>query len=144
MNASRNPSRADFLRLTLGGAAAAVLVAACGDKADPTPPADAATADDPDAAAATADAAPGSADAAPACAADPTVTIGNNHGHVLVVSAADVAAGVDKTYDIQGGAGHAHSVTITAAEFEVMRSADPIQVTSTAAGHTHVCTVVCA
>ena len=40
----------------------------------------------------------------PACSSDePGVTITGNHGHSLSVSIADVAAGVEKTYAIQGG-----------------------------------------
>lgn len=142
MNPSRDPSRADFLRLTLGGAAVAALAAACGGSS--TPPADAAAAE-PDAPAGNPDAAVASADAAPgACDGAVNVSIANNHGHVLVVPLADVLAGVDKTYDIQGASPHTHSVTITATDFLVMKSADPIQVTSTSAGHTHVVTVMCA
>jgi len=39
------------------------------------------------------------------CAQNGTnISIDNNHGHVLTVSAADVNAGVSKTYNIQGSA----------------------------------------
>lgn len=43
-----------------------------------------------------------------------------NHGHRLLVSDADVAAGVDKTYSIQGNALHDHQITITAADFAIL------------------------
>lgn len=75
------------------------------------------------------------------------VTIGSNHpaAHALVVSAADVAAATDRTYDIMGASAHTHSVTITAAQFAMLASGASIMVTSTSgAAHTHTVTVVCA
>lgn len=82
------------------------------------------------------------------CATSGTsVTIGTNHGHTLAVSAADVTAGAEKTYDIQGGSTHPHSVTLTAANFATLQS-DPnanLTLTSTTnAGHTHAVTIRCA
>lgn len=75
------------------------------------------------------------------------VTIGANHGHTLTVSAADVTAGVEKTYDIQGSSPHAHSVTVTAANFATLQS-NPnatLALTSTSGGgHTHEITILCA
>ena len=80
------------------------------------------------------------------CLANGTsVTIAANHGHVLVVSKADVAAAADKTYDIMGTAAHTHSVTVTAANFATLTGNHSINVTSTTgAAHTHDVTVVCA
>lgn len=73
------------------------------------------------------------------------VTIGGNHGHVLAVSKDDVAAGVDKTYDITGASAHMHSVTVTAADFALLAANTAVMVTSTSgAQHTHTCTIVCA
>jgi hypothetical protein len=73
------------------------------------------------------------------------VTIGGNHGHALTVSKDDVAAGVDKTYDIMGASGHTHSVTVTAADFALLAGNTTVMVTSTSgAQHTHTCTIVCA
>ena len=76
-----------------------------------------------------------------------TATIGSNHGHVLTVSAADVSAGVDKTYDITGTSAHAHMVTVTAANFTTLKN-NPngsVMLTSTSGGgHTHSVTIVCA
>jgi len=75
----------------------------------------------------------------------PTDTIGGNHGHVLTVTAADAAAGVDKTYDIMGTASHTHSVTITAAMFAMLETGVAIMTNSTVtASHDHPITVVCA
>ncbi|MBI3178605.1 MAG: hypothetical protein HYZ27_03030 [Deltaproteobacteria bacterium] len=71
------------------------------------------------------------------------VTISGNHGHVLMVSKDDVAAGVDKTYDITGGATHTHMVTITAADFATLADNQSIAKTVTTP-HTHNITVRCA
>jgi len=74
-----------------------------------------------------------------------TVTIGGNHGHVLVVSKAEVAAGVNQTYDIMGTAAHAHSVTVTAAMFaQLQGGTTQMTVSTTGAQHTHPITIVCA
>ena len=74
-----------------------------------------------------------------------TVTIGSNHGHVMVVSKADVMAAADKTYDIMGTALHTHSVTVTAAQFGKLATNMSIMVTSTVTdAHSHDITVVCA
>ncbi len=76
-----------------------------------------------------------------------TVSIASNHGHVLMVSAADVTAGADKTYDITGSSAHSHSVTVTAANFTSLKNnpAMSVQVTSTSGGgHTHMVTILCA
>jgi len=72
------------------------------------------------------------------------VNIGTNHGHTLMVSVADLNAGVDKTYDISGTAGHAHSVTITAAQFATLKANTSISlVSSVGSAHTHSVTVGC-
>lgn len=76
-----------------------------------------------------------------------TVTIENNHGHVLTVLKADVTAGVEKTYDITGTSGHAHMVTVTAANFATLQSNAnaTVMVTSTSGGgHTHGVMIICA
>jgi hypothetical protein len=74
-----------------------------------------------------------------------TVTIAANHGHVMMVTKAEVMAAADKTYDIMGTAAHTHSVTVTAANFGTLAGNHAINVTSTVGGgHTHDVTVVCA
>lgn len=79
-----------------------------------------------------------------ACATT-TSTIETNHGHVLMVPGADVAAGATKTYSIKGTATHNHMVTITAAMFQVLKSPMMIMMTSTTTnGHNHVVLVMCA
>ena len=77
----------------------------------------------------------------------PKVEIGSNHGHALTVPKADVAAGVEKTYDIQGTATHPHSVTLTAANFADLLQDKQVIVTSTTNGttpHSHTITLSCA
>jgi hypothetical protein len=74
-----------------------------------------------------------------------TVAINGNHGHILTVSKADVAAAASKTYDISGGAGHSHSVTVTAAMFAQLAANTAVAVTSTSDGsHTHSVSISCA
>ena len=71
-----------------------------------------------------------------------TVTIASNHGHVANVTMADVTAAADKTYDIQGSAGHTHSVTVTAADFATLTNTGSVTITSTTAvGHSHAVTI---
>jgi hypothetical protein len=127
-------TRKEFVSSLVGvaaSAAGAALLVACSNKIVNSTPPDAAT-----------DA------AARSCTANgTTTTIGGNHGHVLMVSKADVVAGVDKTYDITGAATHAHSVTITAALFTMLRNNTMIMITSTSGGnpaHTHAIAVMCA
>ncbi|MBW2464197.1 MAG: hypothetical protein JRH11_21290 [Deltaproteobacteria bacterium] len=71
--------------------------------------------------------------------------IGSNHSHAMTVSAADVTAGVEKTYDIMGSSSHSHSVTITAANFTDLAAGTTVTANSTSGGsHTHGITVTCA
>jgi len=73
------------------------------------------------------------------------VSIAGNHGHVLTVSVADINAGVDKTYNIEGTAGHPHEVTVTAANFNSLKTNTQISIVSTTGNsHTHNVTVSCA
>lgn len=78
---------------------------------------------------------------------DAVCTIADNHTHAphkLVVTSADVQAGVDKTYDIMGAASHTHTITVTAADFAMLKTGGTIMHTSTVGlCHTHVCTVSC-
>jgi hypothetical protein len=46
--------------------------------------------------------------------------------HEIVITAADMSAKVAKTYDIQGLAGHAHEVTLSAADFEKLLKRAPV------------------
>jgi hypothetical protein len=121
-----NMTRKEFLTNLLGAAGATALLAGCGDDGG------------------------GSSDSSITrnCAMNgTTVTIDTNHGHVLMVTASDVAAGVQKSYDITGTAAHSHMVTVTAANFATLQSNanGSVQVTSTSGGmHTHTVTILCA
>jgi hypothetical protein len=69
--------------------------------------------------------------------------VGRNHGHELVVSPADVRAGVPRTYDLTGTSGHAHEVTLTADHFKELQAGGVLRMPSTryqsaqGAGHLH-------
>jgi hypothetical protein len=147
-------TRKQFLRsaLELGAATfGLVVLQACSSK-NATPNADAPrNVDAPkplDAPAATADAPIDAPSTPPNCLMKGTnTTIQLNHGHVLIVSVADITAAVDKTYDITGGALHSHMVTITAAQFASLAANTAIMTTSTLSigvgGHTHGILVAC-
>ncbi len=72
------------------------------------------------------------------------VSISDNHGHQLTVSKEDVIAGVQKTYSIQGSAGHDHQVTLTPSHFTQLAATTTITIMSTNAGHVHDVDVSCA
>lgn len=46
--------------------------------------------------------------------------------HEIVVPAADLASTTDKTYDVQGIAGHNHQITLTAEDFATLRKGFPV------------------
>ncbi|MDB4953686.1 MAG: hypothetical protein JWO36_1255 [Myxococcales bacterium] len=79
-----------------------------------------------------------------------TVTIATNHvhaPHAMVVTKEEVAAGVDKTYDIMGAASHTHTVLVTAANFATLKGGGSVMITSSTEPtlmHNHVVTVSCA
>jgi hypothetical protein len=78
------------------------------------------------------------------CANGTRVTIGSNHGHQLTVSAADVQAAVERTYDITGTSSHSHSVTVTAAMFEMLARNMTVTVESTTDdSHSHTVLITC-
>jgi hypothetical protein len=72
----------------------------------------------------------------------------DNHAHApheLVVTGADIAAGVEKTYDIMGQASHTHMVTVTAADFVTLQGGGTVEEASTMTFcHFHVATISCA
>ena len=117
-------TRKEFLRTLVGagmGAAGVAALAGCGDDGGET-----------------------IADAAPLTCATPSVTIGADHGHSLVVTMADVNAGAAKSYNIMGTSAHDHSVMITAAQFAMLKSGMTLNITSgSGGGHTHTITVMC-
>jgi hypothetical protein len=47
--------------------------------------------------------------------------ISGNHGHTLMIPMADIMAGTTKCYNAAGTAGHPHYITMTAADFTMLR-----------------------
>ena len=81
----------------------------------------------------------------------PPVTCSNflfsgNHGHALVVPAADLDSLIDKSYSIQGTASHDHPFTLTAANLARLKAGQAILVvtTGTTLEHTHDVSGSCA
>ena len=143
MTRTSTMTRSEFLRLCAGLGAASVL-ASCksddGSDPDASPPTDAT--DGPvDAPAGTID---GATDAPPTGCAKTNVQIATNHGHGLIVPPADVAAGVEKTYDITGNSTHPHDILVTAAMFTMLQQNQPVVVTSSEGfTHVHKVTITC-
>jgi hypothetical protein len=139
-------TRLQFLRSLGQLGVAAVVLPACG-KDDTTPTPDASrdgNQQTPDAQNTNNDASMPDSPPMPQNCASTGATIANNHGHAITVTAAEANAGVDKTYQIEGGADHPHTVLITAANFATLRVAGTVMVGSSEdAGHTHVVTVTC-
>jgi len=147
-------TRKQFLRSALDVAAATLglsVLRACGA---PPPAPDSGigeTGSGGNTAGADADATPAVHDAAgdgavARCIADGTTsTIGDNHGHVLVVTSADVAAAQAKLYNIQGSSNHNHTVALSAADFDMLQQDLAIMTTSSFDdGHDHSIMVACA
>jgi hypothetical protein len=140
-------TRSQFLRIAAGGAFGSfvLLQSACGggddDDGGDGNPADAPAGDAPPVGDG-----PQPVDAATSCLNNGTsITIGGNHGHELTVSMADVSAGQQRTYDIAAAAGHPHSVTLTAAHFQMLSQNQNVTVeSSTTSQHSHTITVRCA
>jgi hypothetical protein len=86
----------------------------------------------------------GDAPAASKCSADPKSAIASNHGHELKVALAEVKAGAEKAYEIQGTGTHSHTVTISAADFKTLGSTGSLKLTtSSTGGHTHTVDLTC-
>lgn len=125
--------RRDFC-IRVGGVLLAVpLAVACSDDGG-DPPVDAA----PDA-----DNTPDGATAV--CVGGSMVSISNPADpHVLTIPEADITAGVEKEYDIQGTSPHNHTITVTAAHFTMLQQNMSVVVTSSNdAAHTHEVTISC-
>jgi hypothetical protein len=70
--------------------------------------------------------------------------IANNHGHRLLIPRQDVLDGKDKSYDIQGAAGHGHIVDVTQELFAELRQKGTVHMISTVTGgHQHGVILVC-
>lgn len=123
------------------------LETACGESSDSSADAGSNDAGDtPDAG--NGDAATGDAGSDGSVASCSTVssTIGANHGHSLVVPAADVAAGVETSYTLTSNGGHSHTLLVTAAEFATLATGASVikaSATSPSPGHEHTVTLMC-
>jgi hypothetical protein len=66
------------------------------------------------------------------------VSISGKDDRELVISAPDMAAKVDKTFDMQGPAPHGHTLTVTSADFEKLHAGKEILLRSSFGDdHTH-------
>lgn len=66
------------------------------------------------------------------------------HAEGLSFTIDHVNDGQDHTYNIQGASGHPHTITVSAAEFQMIASGQSVTVTSSNdAGHTHDVTLSC-
>ena len=71
-------------------------------------------------------------------------SITDNHGHTLLIPAADLNSTVAMSYSIAGTAGHAHQVTFTATQLAQLKAGQSVRVSSTASqGHSHDVTGAC-
>lgn len=72
---------------------------------------------------------------------DKRAGISGNHGHVAVITAAQLVAGNAITLDIRGSADHTHTVTVAADEIVNIRAGMRIQKECTTGfGHSHTAT----
>jgi hypothetical protein len=73
------------------------------------------------------------------------LTICENHGHTMTVTAGEITTGTEIVYNIQGSSGHSHTVTLTAAHFTALQGNQGVEVRSTTdSGHSHTVVVNCA
>lgn len=64
-----------------------------------------------------------------ACATDIDAQITCRHDHRMIVPAADLAEGTEKTYDIRGtNQTHGHDVTVTAEMFARLRAGETVEI----------------
>ena len=69
---------------------------------------------------------------------DKSGTISSNHGHLAVVTGAQLIAGNAVQLDIRGSADHTHTVTLTAAAIQAIQAGRPAVTDSTSStGHVH-------
>jgi len=69
---------------------------------------------------------------------DKSGTISSNHGHLAVVTGAQLVVGNAVQLDIRGSADHTHMVTLTAAAIQAIQAGRPAVTDSTSStGHTH-------
>jgi hypothetical protein len=73
--------------------------------------------------------------------ADKTGIVGSNHGHVAVITGAQLTAGNALNLDIRGSSDHPHTVTLTAAEVASIAASRRVSLESSSdAAHSHTVT----
>jgi hypothetical protein len=77
----------------------------------------------------------------PPCSPKPIFSA--NHGHILAMTTADIEAGVDHTYNVQGTANHSHTVLITAQMFAQLQANMPVQTITMGNNHIHNVSISC-
>jgi hypothetical protein len=79
------------------------------------------------------------------CAADIVAEISCPHDppHELTIPAADVAAGMPKTYDIKGQANHSHMISLSAADFAALKAGQPVYKFAESMFQDHCVTITC-
>jgi hypothetical protein len=76
-----------------------------------------------------------------ASSSDKTGAVSNNHGHVAVVTGAQLVAGNAVQLDIRGSADHTHQVTLPADAIRTIQAGRPVAADSTStSGHLHTVT----
>jgi hypothetical protein len=81
---------------------------------------------------------PSTPSAAGGNSSDKSGTISDNHGHLAVVTGAQLIAGNVVQLDIRGSADHTHMVTLTAAAIQTIQAGRPAVTDSTSStGHAH-------
>ena len=72
---------------------------------------------------------------------DESGTISNNHGHVAMVTGAQLVAGNAVQLDIRGSADHTHTVTLPSDALTAIKGGQPVATDSTStSGHVHTVT----
>jgi len=79
-----------------------------------------------------------------ACDIEIDAQITCRHGHDLVVSVAELQAGVSKTYDIKGSALHSHMVEVTAAMFAELKAGKTVEIFVPSSFQPHRVLISCA
>jgi len=72
--------------------------------------------------------------------ADRTGTISNNHGHVAVITGAQLTAASTLALSIQGTASHNHMLELSSEEIGQIRAGQTFTKESTGTGHKHMVT----
>ena len=86
----------------------------------------------------------GSNGSSPAASSPPLVdlvgTVGANHNHAALITAAQLGSGGAVDLDIRGTASHPHTVALSAAEVMSIRNGMQVQKESSGNSHTHTVT----